>query len=119
MDNETPKEGEDFIWSQQTDLQYSPPGRHCHPTEKAVQTYNACFKSTTASLPQGFPISLWRRLTDQVDFAVNIDLDQIASASRDAEARHHGDAMFFQIYEAPHFWSCLVLVKEYTIWGTS
>ena len=47
------------------------------------------------------------------------NLNQIASASRDAEARHHGDAMFFQIYEAPHFWSCLVLVKECTIWGTS
>ena len=72
MDNETSKEVEDFIQSQQTDLQYSPPGRHCRPAEKAAQTYKACFKSTTALLPPEFPISHWCRLTDQVDFAVNI-----------------------------------------------
>ena len=72
MDNETSKEVEDFIQSQQTDLQYSPPGRHCRPAEKAVQTYKACFKSTTASLPPEFPISHWCRLIDQVDFTVNI-----------------------------------------------
>ena len=51
MDNKLSHEVEDFIATQQTNLQYTAPGRHCAPAEKAVQTYKACFKSTTASLP--------------------------------------------------------------------
>jgi len=64
MDNETSGEVEDFIASQQTNLQYSPPGRHCAPAEKAVQTYKSCFKSVTASLPSTFPISYWCHLLE-------------------------------------------------------
>ena len=62
MDNETPKEVEDFIQLQQTGLQYAQLGRNCRPAEKAVQTYKACFKSTTASFPPEFPIFHWCRL---------------------------------------------------------
>ena len=72
MDNETSNEVEEFIKSQQTGIQYSAPGRHCAPAEKAVQTYKSCFKSTTASLPAEFPITYWCRLIDQVDLSVNI-----------------------------------------------
>ena len=72
MDNETSKEVEEFITGQQTGLQYTAPGRHCAPAEKAVQTYKSCFKSVTASLPPEFPISCWCRLLPQVDIAVNI-----------------------------------------------
>ena len=72
MDNETSGEVEDFIASQQTSVQYSPPGRHCAPAEKAVQTYKACFKSVTASLPAAFPISYWCHLLEQIDLSVNI-----------------------------------------------
>ena len=72
MDNETSSEVEEFIASQRTDLQYSPPGRHCAPAEKAVQTYKSCFKSTTASLPSTFPISYWCHLFEQMDLEVNI-----------------------------------------------
>ena len=57
MDNETSAEVETFIKSQQTDLQYSAPGRHCKPAKRAVQTYKSCFKSIVASLPPNFPIS--------------------------------------------------------------
>ena len=35
MDNETSKEVEEFIASQQVGLQYSAPGRHCAPAEKS------------------------------------------------------------------------------------
>ena len=57
MDNERSQDVEDFITSQDADVQYSPPGRHCKPAERAVQTYKSCFKSITASLPPEFPIS--------------------------------------------------------------
>ena len=72
MDNETSQEVKEFIADQQTDLQYVSPGRHCAPAEKAVQTYKACFKSTTASLPPEFPIAYWCRLIPQIDLSVNI-----------------------------------------------
>ena len=72
LDNETSQEVEDFIATQKTDMQYSAPGRHCAPAEKAVQTYKACFKSTTASLPPEFPIAYWCRLLPQIDLSVNI-----------------------------------------------
>ena len=72
MDNETSQEVEDFIQSQNADVQYSAPGSHCPPAEKAVQTYKSCFKSVTASLPNSFPIGYWCRLCEQVDLCVNI-----------------------------------------------
>ena len=72
MDNETSAEVEDFIASQRTNLQYSAPGRHCRPAERAVQTYKACFKSMLASLPPSFPIGLWCRLLEQCDLSTNI-----------------------------------------------
>ena len=71
LDNETSKDVEDFIESQRADVQYSSPGSHCLPAEKAVQTYKSCFKSTIASLPNNFPIGYWCRLCDQVDLSVN------------------------------------------------
>ena len=73
MDNETSKEVEDFIKEQQqAKLQYTAPDRHCHPAEKAVQTYKATFKSILASLPKQFPIAYWCRLLEQTDRSVNI-----------------------------------------------
>ena len=57
MDNETSSDVEDFIKSQNTHLQYTPPWRHCALAEKAVQTYKSCFKLITASLPPYFPVS--------------------------------------------------------------
>ena len=72
MDNEISAEVEAFITSQQTNLQYAAPGRHCKPDERAVQTYKSCFKSTTASLPPDFPISYCCRLMEQCDLTVNI-----------------------------------------------
>ena len=64
VDNETSKDVEDFIESQNADVQYSAPGSHCPSAEKAVQTYKACFKSTVASLPDNFPIGYWCRLCE-------------------------------------------------------
>ena len=73
MDNETSKDVEDFIVSQQAKQQYTPPDMH-HTTsaERALQTYKFCMKSTTASLPPTFPISLCCRLLPQLDLSVNI-----------------------------------------------
>ena len=72
MDNETSKDVEEFIESQNADLQYAAPCSHCPLAKKAVQTYKARFKSTTASLPDNFPVGYWCRLCEQVDLSVNI-----------------------------------------------
>ena len=63
MDNETSKDVEEFIKDvQQTKLQYTAPDRHCHPAEKAVQTYKAA----------QFQIAYWCRLLTQMNLRVNI-----------------------------------------------
>ena len=73
MGNETLKDVEEFIKDvQQTKLQCTAPDRHCHLAEKAVQTYNATFKSTLASLPKQIPIAYWCRLLTQTDLSVHI-----------------------------------------------
>ena len=56
MDNETSQDVEEFIKSQQAKIQYTAPGKHCAPAERAVLTFKSCFKSTLASLLLGFPI---------------------------------------------------------------
>ena len=73
MDNETSKDVEEFITEQHnTKLQYTAPDRHCHPAEKAVQTYKATFKFILVSLPKQCPISYWCRLLTQTDLSINI-----------------------------------------------
>ena len=73
MDNETSKDVEDFIASQNTQQQYTLPDCHrTNPAERALQTYESCVKSTMASLPPTFPISYWCRLLPQIYFSVNI-----------------------------------------------
>ena len=72
MDNETSRDVEEFIESQNADVQYAAPGSHCPPAKKAVQTYKACFKSTAASLSDKFPVGYWCRLCEQVDLSVSI-----------------------------------------------
>jgi len=72
MDNETSQVVEDFIKSQNANVQYSAPDRHCHPAERAVQTYKSCLKSVVASLPKDFPLGYWCRLLLGVDLSVNI-----------------------------------------------
>ena len=73
MDNEMSKDVEDFITSQQTDYQYTPPDMHqSNPAEQSTQKYKSCIKPTVTSLPPKFPIAYWCRLIPQVDFSVNI-----------------------------------------------
>ena len=73
MDNETSKDVEEFIESQQTDQKYTPIDMHKkNPAEQSIQTYKSCIKSTVASLPPTFPITYWYRLIPQVDFSINI-----------------------------------------------
>ena len=71
MDNKTSAEVEQFIAEQNTDVQYTALGKYCTPAEKAGQTYQSCFKSTAASLPQEFPISYWCRFLPQVHLSIN------------------------------------------------
>ena len=73
LDNETSKEVETFIASQQADIQYTPPDMHrTNPAERAIQTWKSCKKSSLASVPDDFPIALWCRMCEQVDLSVNI-----------------------------------------------
>ena len=72
IDNETSKDVEDFIDKQSARVQYTEPGRHCAPAERAVLTYKSCFKSMIAFLPPDFPIAYWCRLLEQCDLSVNI-----------------------------------------------
>ena len=73
LDNETSKDVEEFIASQQTAIQYTPPDMHrTNPAERAIQTWKSCKKSSLASVPQDFPIALWCRMCPQVDLSVNI-----------------------------------------------
>ena len=60
MDNETSKDVEDFIESQQRKQQYTPPNMHRgDPSEQYIKTYKSCMKSTFVSLPPTFPIAYW------------------------------------------------------------
>ena len=84
------------MMEQKTALQYTAPDRHCHPAEKAVQTYKATFKSVIASLPKNFPIAYWCHLLPQTDLSVNIvrpnRQNPLLSAWAAMEGEFHFDA---------------------------
>ena len=97
MDNETSKDVEDFIESQQRKQQYTPPNMHGgNPAERSIQTYNLCEKSTFASLPPKFPIAYWCRLLPQIYFSVNImracRQNPLLSKWVEMEGEYHFDA---------------------------
>ena len=119
MDNETSADVEDFIRSQGTKLQYSSPGRHCKPAERAVQTYKCCFKSITASLPKAFPIAYWCRLLEQCDLAVNIVRPHRQNPRLSAWAAMEGEYFFEATPIAPPGSAMLMQVKpgERPSWG--
>jgi hypothetical protein len=69
MDNKTSKDVEDFIQSQQTTLQYTPPDIHrTNSAEQAICTWKNHFTAGIASLPKSFPIANWCCLTNQCDY---------------------------------------------------
>jgi hypothetical protein len=73
MDNKTSKDVEDFIASQNTDLQYTPPDMHrTNSAECAIRTWKNHFSAGLASLPKAFPIANWCRLTNQCDYTINM-----------------------------------------------
>ena len=73
LDNETLKDVDKFIPKKQTKYQYTPPDMHrTNPTERAIQTYKSCTKSTFAILPPTFPIRYRCRLIPQIDLCVKI-----------------------------------------------
>ena len=60
LDNETSKDVESFIRSEQAKYQYTPPDMHrTNPAERAIQTWKSTMKSTLASLPPTFPLAYW------------------------------------------------------------
>ena len=72
MDNETSHKVENFIRSQQTHLQYTPPDIHrTNPAERTICTWKNHFLADIAGLPKSFPIANWCRLTAL--FVTNID----------------------------------------------
>ncbi len=73
MDNETSKDVEDFIKSQQTTFQYTPPDIHCtNSTKRTIRTWKNHFTAGIASLPKSFPIANWCCLTNQCNYTVNM-----------------------------------------------
>ena len=97
MDNETSKDVEDFIASQQTSQKYTPPDMHRkNPAERSLQTYKSCIKSTIASLPPTFPIALCCKLLPQIDLIVNIirkcSQNPLLSAWAAMEGEYHFDS---------------------------
>ena len=97
LDNETSRDVESFIRSEQAQFQYTPPDMHrTNPAERAIQTWKSCMKSCMASLPPNFPMAYWCRLSDQVNFAVNIVRkclrNPLLSAWAAMEGEYHFDA---------------------------
>ena len=97
LDNETSRDVEDFIATQNAKLQYTPPDMHrTNPAERALQTYKSCGKSILASVPPNFPIALWCRLAPLIDFCVNIvrkcRQNPLLSAWAAMEGEYHFDA---------------------------
>jgi hypothetical protein len=73
MDNETSNNVKEFIASQNTNLQYTPPDIHCtNSAERAIQTWKNHFAAGLASLSKSFPVANWCRLTNQCDYTINI-----------------------------------------------
>jgi hypothetical protein len=73
MDNKTSKDIKDFIQSQQTSLQYTPPDIHCtNYAKQAICTWKNHFTADIASLPKRFPIANWCRLTNQCNYTINM-----------------------------------------------
>ena len=61
------------LQAKNTQHRYTPPySNRTNPSERALQTYKSCVKSTMTSLPPTFPIAYWCRLLPQIDFSVNI-----------------------------------------------
>jgi hypothetical protein len=73
MDNETSKDVEDFIKSQQTTLQYTPPNIHCtNSAKRAIRMWKNHFTAGIASLPKSFPVANWCCLMKQCNYIVNM-----------------------------------------------
>ena len=73
MDNKTSKDVEDFIQSQQTTLQYTPPDiHHTNFAKRAIRTWKNYFTAGIASLPKSFSIANWCRITNQCDYTMNM-----------------------------------------------
>ena len=97
LDNDTSRDVEEFIASQKTDIQYTPPDMYrTNPAKRAIQTWKSCKKSSLASLPKDFPISLWCRMCPQVDLSVNIirkcRQNPLLSAWAAMQGEYHFDA---------------------------
>ena len=72
LDNETSHKVEEFIASQNTNLQYVPPDMHrSNAAEKVVQIWKNHFIAGLASLP-ALPLANWCRLTLQADITLNM-----------------------------------------------
>jgi hypothetical protein len=73
MDNKTSKDVEEFIESQGTALQYTPPDIHqTNSAKQAIRTWKNHFTAGIVSLPKTFPIANWCRLTNQCNYMINM-----------------------------------------------
>ncbi len=73
MDNETSKDVEDFIKSQQTTLQYTPPDiHHTNSAKMVIRMWKNHPTAGIASLPKSYPVANWCCLTNQCNYTVNM-----------------------------------------------
>jgi hypothetical protein len=73
MDNEMYHDIETFICKENTCLQYTPPNIHrTNPAEWETCTWKNHFLSGITGFPKTFPIANWCRLTNQIDFTLNM-----------------------------------------------
>ncbi len=73
QDNEISQKVEQFLLSQQTHLQYTPPDIHCtNPTKPAICILKNKFLAGIAGLPKSFPMASWCQLTKQCNITLNM-----------------------------------------------
>ena len=73
MDNESPKEIQDFVASRKTDVQFALPDmHHQNAAERAVRTWKNNFIVGLASLHPKFPSANWCRLIPQTKMTLNL-----------------------------------------------
>ncbi len=113
MDNETSKDVDDFIQSQQTSLQYTPPDIPCFNSAKqAICTWKNHFTTGIASLSKKFPIANWCCLTNQCNYTINMLCPCCQNPRHSAFRAMEGSYLFDATAMAPPGSKVLVHLKS-------
>ena len=73
LDNETSKDLEAFMASQNVRFQYVPPGAHRrNAAERAIRTFKNHFIATLFTVDKSFPLQLWDLILPQTELTLNL-----------------------------------------------